>query len=277
MRIVSLACSNTEIVAALGYAHLLVGVDSHSDFPGAALRGIPKLGPDLEIDVEAVAALKPDLVLASLTVPGHETVVEGVEAAGLPVLTLAPEHLDDVAPSVEQVARALAPWVPEALARGADLARRLEAAFSDDARIPVAPGSPGDARPTVLVQWWPKPVIAPGARSWVNRMIELAGGRNALAAEDHLSRPLEDAEVAALAPDVIVLSWCGVEPARYRPEVVYRNPEFRQVPAVQNGRVHRIPEAWMGRPGPRLLDGIAALRRALGSSAPPPHPFLTGA
>jgi iron complex transport system substrate-binding protein len=271
MRIVSLACSNTEIVAALGYAHLLVGVDDHSDYPAAVLQGIPRVGPDLEIDVEAVAALEPDLVLASLTVPGHETVVEGVEAAGLPVLTLAPEQLDDVAPSVVQVARALAPRVPEALARGTDLARRLEVAFSEEARAPVAAGSPGTPRPTVLVQWWPKPVIAPGARSWVHRMIERAGGRNALAAEDHLSRPLEDPEVAALAPDVIVLSWCGVAPARYRPEVVYRNPAFRHVPAVRNGRIHRIPEAWMGRPGPRLLDGIAALRRTLGASAGPPH------
>ncbi|CAN5711792.1 cobalamin-binding protein [soil metagenome] len=264
MRIVSLACSNTEIVAALGCAHLLVGVDDHSDYPRAAIAGLPRVGPDLEIDVAAVAALRPDLVLASLTVPGHETVVEGIEAAGLPLLTLAPERLDEVAPSVRAVARALAAHDPEVAERGEALARRLEAAFPGGA---TGGGSePTGHRPTVLVQWWPKPVIAPGARSWVQRMIELGGGRNALGGEDRLSRPLEDEEVAALAPDIIVMSWCGIEPARYRSEVIYRNPAFRHVPAVRHGQVHRIPEAWMGRPGPRLLDGLAALRRSIGAA-----------
>ena len=85
MRVVSLACSNTEIVCALGCAHMLVGVDSHSDRPQEVVDGLPKVGPDLEIDIDAVAALKPDLVLASLTVPGHEEVVAGLEKASLPL------------------------------------------------------------------------------------------------------------------------------------------------------------------------------------------------
>jgi iron complex transport system substrate-binding protein len=281
MRVVSLACSNTEIVHALGCAHLLVGVDSHSDHPADLLEGLPRLGPDLEIDVAKVAALAPDLVLASLTVPGHETVVEGLELAGLPVLTLAPEGLADVPPSVERVAEALG--VPE---RGAALARQLRRAF----RLPdpgphAGEGAPGagtdpytgasdagadpDAahlhpgasspRPRILVQWWPKPVIAPGARSWVHGLIELAGGRNALEGEDRLSRPLTDDEVARLAPDAIVISWCGVHPDKYRPDVVLGNAAFADTPALVHGQVHCIPEAFLGRPGPRLLEGLEAL------------------
>ncbi|MBT3326654.1 MAG: ABC transporter substrate-binding protein, partial [Gemmatimonadales bacterium] len=83
MRIVSLACSNTEIVCALGCAHMLVGVDDHSDFPVDVVAALPKVGPDLDIDVDKVATLKPDLVLATLTVPGHEQVVARLEEAGL--------------------------------------------------------------------------------------------------------------------------------------------------------------------------------------------------
>ena len=86
MRIVSLACSNTEIVCALGCADLLVGVDDHSDFPTDVVGPLPKVGPDLDIDVERVAALEPDLVLATLTVPGHEKIVEQLEIAGLPYI-----------------------------------------------------------------------------------------------------------------------------------------------------------------------------------------------
>lgn len=267
MRLVSLACSNTEIVAALDGAGLLVGVDSHSDYPAAALRDLPRVGPDLEIDVEAVARLEPDLVLASLTVPGHETVVEGIEALGLPVLTLAPLSLEEVPENVRAVAEGIGRQK-----EGEALAARLETELAP----PLHP--PGPAAPSVLVQWWPSPVIAPGRQSWVQGLLELAGARNPLAGEERPSRPLSPEEVASLSPDALVMSWCGVEPGRYRPDVLYRNPAWAEVPAIREGRVFHIPEAWLGRPGPRLLQGLEALRRVVGaveghsSTGRPPSP-----
>ena len=73
MRVVSLTCSNTEIACALGCAGYLVGVDDHSDYPVDIVTKLPRVGPDLGIDVARVAALRPDLVLASLVAPvlGH--------------------------------------------------------------------------------------------------------------------------------------------------------------------------------------------------------------
>ena len=90
MRVVSLVCSNTEIVAALGCGHLLVGVDSSSDHPAELVGRLPRVGKDLDVDPARVAALRPDLVLASLTVPGHERVVARLAEAKLPMLVLAP-------------------------------------------------------------------------------------------------------------------------------------------------------------------------------------------
>ncbi len=78
MRIVSLTCSNTEIVCALGCAEWLVGVDNHSDYPSEVVSKLPRVGPDLGVRIADVAALEPDWVLASLTVPGHEKVIEGL-------------------------------------------------------------------------------------------------------------------------------------------------------------------------------------------------------
>ncbi len=257
MRIVSLACSNTEILVALGAGVQLVGVDSHSDHPRHLLRDLPRVGPDLEIDVERVVALEPDLVLASLTVPGHETVVEGMEAAGVPLLTLAPESLDDVPRSIEAIGSAIGRED-----RAATLAAQLRAAFQVD------PGDtgPDSGAPSILIQWWPKPVIAPGARSWIHDLLAAAGATHPLATESVLSRPLDDEEVRAADPDAIVMAWCGVDPARYRPDVIYRNPAFEELRAVRNGRVHLIPEAWLGRPGPRLLEGLRALREVAESA-----------
>jgi len=250
MRIVSLACSNTEIVHALGCAHLLVGVDDHSDWPPEVVDPLPRLGPDLDIDVDAVAALEPDLVLATLTVPGHERVVARLEAAGLPHVAPEPVCLEDVYRDVRHVASLLG--VAE---RGEALVARMRAELD-------APPPPPDA-PTVLIQWWPKPVITPGRLSWATDVVAAAGGRAVLAHEDVKSRPMTDEEVALAAPDAVVLSWCGVHPDKYRPDVVLRNAAWRDLPFVRRRQVHRVGEPFLGRPGPRLVEGVRALREVV--------------
>lgn len=247
MRIVSLACSNTEIVHALGCASMLVGVDDHSDWPEEVVGDLPKLGPDLEVDVDAVAALQPDLVLATLTVPGHEKVVARLEAAGLPFVAPEPVCLEDVYRDIVDIGALLG--VPE---RAAAVVAGMRAELD-------APDPPPDA-PRLLVQWWPKPVITPGRRSWATDVMHAAGARAVLEDEDVKSRPMSDEEVSELAPDAVVLSWCGVHPSRYRPDVVLGNPAWAHLPFVRQGRVHRVGEPFLGRPGPRLVEGVRALR-----------------
>lgn len=252
MRVVSLTCSNTEIVCALGRGGDLVGVDDYSDFPAEVVAPLPRLGPDLGIDIEQVKRLEPDWVLASLTVPGHEKVVEGLDRAGLRFIAPAPESLDDVVRDIGDIAALLG--VPAAAAP-------LAAAFAGIAKTARTTDPDSSGRPRIAVQWWPKPVILPGRRSWVHDLIAAAGGVNLLGDRDVKSQPLEDAELAALAPDVVVLSWCGVELEKYRPDVLYRNSAFRDMPAIRNERVFSVAEAFLGRPGPRLVEGYAALRR----------------
>lgn len=260
-RVVSLACSNTEIVAALGCADLLVGVDDHSDFPVDVVAALPKVGPDLGIDVERVAALRPDLVLATLTVPGHEKVVAELEAAGLPFIAPEPVSLDDVYRDVREIGELLG--VDD---RARALVERMQARMRGD--DPAAAPHPNDAgpadwTPTIAVQWWPKPTITPGRRSWTTDVIHRAGGRALLHDEEVKSRPVADAELAERAPDAIVISWCGVDPSKYRPDVVLNNPALAGTPAIEHAHVFTIPEAWMGRPGPRLVDGYEALREVV--------------
>lgn len=259
MRLVSLACSNTEIVHALGCAEWLVGVDDHSDFPEAVVGPLPKVGPDLDIDVDAVAALEPDLVLATLTVPGHEKVVERLEKAGLPFVAPEPVSLEDVYRDIVDIGGLLG--VPErAAAHVAEMRAELDGVRARDDAVP-SDGAVGDAaRPNILVQWWPKPVITPGRRSWTTDVVEAAGGRATLGHEDHKSRPLTDDEVAELAPDAVVLSWCGVHPDKYRPDVVLRNERWQALPFVTERRVFCVGEPYLGRPGPRLVEGARRVR-----------------
>lgn len=249
MRIVSLTCSNTEIVCALGAADLLVGVDDHSDYPADVVARLPRVGPDLGIDVAQVNALAPDLVLASLTVPGHERVVEQLEAAGLPFIAPAPTRLEHVYRDVREIGERIG-----RTAQAEALARELEDELGVSA---TASGR------KLLVEWWPKPVIVPGGDSWASDLIERAGGTSVLAHEAVKSRPISDDEARALDPDAIVIAWCGVPFAKYRPDVVYRRPAWQDIAAVRTRQVHCISEAYLGRPGPRLVEGLRRLREII--------------
>jgi iron complex transport system substrate-binding protein len=175
-------------------------------------------------------------------------VVEGLRARGIPFVAPEPQSLEDVYRDIEDIAGLLG--VRE---RG----RRLVAEMQVELAAPIA-GS--DDAPSLLVEWWPKPVIAPGRMSWTTDVIRAAGGRNPLGHEDVKSRPMSDEEVRALSPDAFVLSWCGVEPSKYRPDVIYGNPAWADLPAIRGRRVFTVPEAYLGRPGPRLVDGVRALR-----------------
>ena len=251
MRIVSLTCSNTEIVCHLGLGDQLVGVDDHSDFPPDVIADLPRVGPDLGIDVGRVADLQPDIVLASLTVPGHEKVVESLRLAGLPFVAPAPTSLADVARDLRELGSLLG-----VADRGRRAARDLEEELERVSR--ERRDRDGVPEPKVMVQWWPKPVIVPGRRSWVQGLIDLVGARNVLD-EEVESRPLVEEELRDLDVDLIVLAWCGVEARKVRPDVVADHPLLCETTAVRKGRVACVPEAWLGRPSHRLVHGARAL------------------
>ncbi|MDT8408760.1 MAG: cobalamin-binding protein [Wenzhouxiangellaceae bacterium] len=246
MRIVAHTCSNTEIVCALGRADWLVGIDDHSDYPPGVVAGLPRIGADLDIDIQKILELAPDLVITSLTVPGHERCLERIREAGLAHLVTRPQSLADVAADIRRIGRALDASVPaEQIAGRFDRLERPK---------------PDKTAPAVLVEWWPKPVIVPGRRSWVNEMLELAGGFNPFADIDAESTEISTEQAVAGAPEAIVMSWCGVDESKYRPHVVARREGWQSIPAIRDHRITAISEAWLGRPGPRLLDGIERLK-----------------
>ena len=102
MRIVSLCPSNTEILACLGLTKQIVGVDHYSDWPNE-VQYLPNLGSELQINMEKVKKLEPDLIVASLSVPGMEKVVEEVKMLPFPYLVLDPHSIQDIYETIETV------------------------------------------------------------------------------------------------------------------------------------------------------------------------------
>tara|TARA_R110000782_G_scaffold73615_17_gene147339 strand:+ start:2255 stop:3025 length:771 start_codon:yes stop_codon:yes gene_type:complete len=250
MRIVSTTCSNTEIVCALGCAQYLVGVDNHSDYPAEVVSRLPKVGPDLHVDTKIISQLQPDLVLASLTVPGHDKVIDSLINAGLSYRSSAPESLEAVYDDIIDISELLD--VPD---RGSRLVEEM--------REHIQPVKKQNSPPSIAIQWWPKPPIIAGKKSWVHDLIEMSGGRNSLETFEETSAPLEFTQFAELNPDIIVMSWCGVREEKYRSSVISDNPLLSSVSAVKHQRIIPVSEAFLGRPSVRLVEGFRLLKEAV--------------
>jgi len=246
LKIVSTTCSNTEIISALGCSDSLIAVDDYSDYPPAVVQNLPRVGPDLGINAKAVAALKPDLVLASLTVPGHEKVVDALRAQGLEVVAPRTIGLDDVYEDIRLIANHLS--VPD---RAESLIKQMK---SDMPQRTVS-----DTAPTLMVQWWPKPVIAAARDSWIHDLIKLAGGKPALNETNERSLPLEDNDPRLHNCDGWIISWCGVKLEKYRHEVLYDRPGLAHCRAIMHKQLFSISEEFLGRPSPRLVEGYKQL------------------
>jgi iron complex transport system substrate-binding protein len=256
-RIVSIAPSNTEILHALGLGRRIVGVDSWSDYPPRVLK-LPRLGSDLRVDVTAVAALQPDLVVASLHVPGMQDNLPAFEEAGLAYLALGGRGLN----GVWQDMRVIGDYLGRAR-RAEDLiahtqARMARVASTAERRTP---------KPRVHWEWSGQPVVA-GRRSWITEMLELCGAENVYADLDIESARVTQAEAVARQPDVVVACWCGARKLPTRERLLTR-AGWQETPAVRSGRVFVLGEDLFGRPGPRLADGVEKLAELLDSHAVP--------
>ncbi len=257
MRLVSICPSNTEIACAVGLGDALVGLDRSSDWP-PEVQSLPRVGPDLEVDVDAIAALKPDLVLSSLSVPGMEKNLERLDAAGLPHLVLDAQSIAGVFGSIRLVGRLFGRGAhAESVVAG--MQARLDAVAVQSARLP--------RRARVFLEWWPKPVITPGRRCWTTEMIHIAGGDNVFGDLDVRSTPVETPAVIPFAPDILLTCWCGVPHERQKPEKMGERPGWESIPGVRENRMYAAEERLFGRPGPRLVEGVEWLHERIAAWA----------
>jgi iron complex transport system substrate-binding protein len=254
-RIVAIAPSNTEILHALGLGRRIVGVDRWSDYP-PRVRTLPQIGSDLRVDVDQVAALAPDVVVASLHVPGMEDNLPAFESAGFAYLALGGRGLDGVWQDMRTIGHYLG-----RTERAEALIQATQARMS---AVHARYGS-ASARPRVHWEWSARPVVA-ARRSWITEMLHLAGAENAYIDLDVESVRVTPEEAIGRQPDVIVACWCG---ARKLPTVqrILDRPGWQTTPAVRERRVAVFAEDLFGRPGPRLAEGLERLARLL-------HPMI---
>jgi iron complex transport system substrate-binding protein len=248
LRIVSLVPSVTEIVFSLGAQERLVGRTDFCDYP-AAVESKPSVGGMVNPSLETLVALKPDLVVATDEGNREETVRQ-LERLRIPTYLV---HANRIAETIDLITR-----VGELTGRQADvprlvgeMQRRIEAI-----RRAVAPFP----RPRVLYVLWPEPLLVPASGALLTELIALAGG-DSVTAKERGDYPRFSIEAAVVrAPEVILLASHG---ARSAPVLRDKWERLASLPAVKSKRVHAIDGSLVHRYGPRVVDGVETLARAI--------------
>lgn len=249
MRVISLCPSNTELMEYLGLTHLLVGVDDFSDWPDS-IAGLPKLGPDLSINIDLVEQLQPNLVLASLSVPGMEKNVEALQERGIPHIVLNPQSLMDIEKDLIRVAEVIG-----------EKERGLESARQFRLRLEKVQHQSANAshRPTLYWEWWPKPIFTPGKINWLTEISEAAGAINIYQDVELASVQTDWEDVVERNPDFICLAWVGVRKSKVQKSVVKKRPGYEKLNYPCDDHILVLEEELYCRPSPRLLDGLERL------------------
>lgn len=248
-RIVSLTPALTEIVFAVDAGDRVVGVTEFCDFPAEA-KSRPKVGGYVNPSVEAVVALKPDLVLVSPG-PGNRDAALAMGRAGLRVEVVQAETLNDSLVAIESVAR----LVGRENAGNEVVSRVRERLASVSRRVAGAP------RVATLFCIQTEPIIAAGSDTLPAQILEIAGGRNVVAEPRYPRMSLE--AVVAAKPEVILQARMDAptDPGASPEEAFWAR--WPQIPAVAARRVVLLDSGVALRPGPRVADAAEALAAIL--------------
>lgn len=252
-RVVALAPSVTEIVFALGQERRLVGVTEYSDFPPEA-KSLYTIGSYVKPDLERIVALNPDLCIA-VKDGNPKEVVERLMGLRIPVYAVDPKSLDMVLSAIERIGGLL-----EADERAAALVDSLRARMG---RVLEVVGR-STHKPKVFIQIGTIPIVSVGTDTFMNELIERAGGINLAKGLTPYPRYSRE-QVLALAPDIIVITSMEKSSNFERARTEWLG--WPGLPAARDRRVFIEDANLFNRPSPRLVEGLERLARLI-------HPAL---
>ena len=248
-RIVSTAPSITEMLYALELGDRVVGVTTYCHYP-PEVRNKPKVGTYLNPNFETTLSLRPDLVVV---LKEHRELGERLRGFGLPVLDLQHNTLEEIYQSMLTIGkRTGAGKIAET--RVASIRARLEAVRKRAAGLPRRSVMFIVGRTPATVE----DLMAVGSDSFLNELIDIAGGRNVF--EDAIAHypriPRE--EVYARRPEVIIdmgdMADTDHVTEQHRRGVAGLWEQFPKLPAVKTGRVYAVANDIFVVPGPRVVE-----------------------
>jgi len=252
-RIVSLSPELTEILYAAGAGNKVVGNTTYCNFPAAALT-VAKVGgfSAKTISIEAIVALRPDLIVGSLS--AHGQLAAQFERAGLRFAALPSTDFNSVYSTLELVGR-IAGVEATANAVVASMKARIAAITAKTSSIPAA------ERPIVFWETWDEPLMSAGPNTFTGQIIVAAGGRNCFA-DSTADWPVVSFEaVLARNPDYIMAA--DSHGVALTPERLAKRTGWTSLKAVQAGRVVFLDGDIVARAGPRFVEAAELMAKVL--------------
>ena len=252
-RVVSLAPNLTEIVFAVGAGNRLVGRTSYCDYPAEA-KGVAEVGDTLHPSLERIIALKPQVVLVS-TASQLEVFTQQLKGQNIAVFVTDPHDLEGVFRSIERIGQIVGEKDKANL-----LVQRLRERTSTVEQA-VKPKQPVK----VFYQVSGEPLYTAGHDSFVTDLMRRAGAASVTADVPGAWPKYSNESALAARPEAIILPTGGSMGAANEKVA----EALRQSPAVLQGRVYKINDDHLARPGPRSVDGLEEMARALHPDAFP--------
>jgi len=246
-RVVSLAPNLTEIVFAVGGGNRLVGRTSYCDYPPEA-KAIAEVGDTIHPNIEPIIALKPQVVLVS-TASQLEAFTQQLQGQNIAVFVTDPHDLEGVFRSIEQIGEI----VGEKDRANQVLQKLRERTNAAQQAVKLKP------LVRVFYQASGEPLYTAGRDSFVTDLMRRAGAVSVTADVPGAWPKYSNESALAARPEAIILPTGGSMGAANANVA----DALRQSPAVLNGRVYKINDDHLARPGPRLVDGLEEMARAL--------------
>ncbi len=249
-RIVSLAPSLTECLFALDQGDKVVGVTQFSNYPSQASK-VAKIGSYVNLDLEKIVALTPDICLA--TKDGNPIeIVNRLKALDIPVYVVDPRDLSAIMDTLLDLgdllqAQKQAKAVVERMNREVDKVKSLV--------------SQTEYCPRVFFQIGLSPIIAVGTETFIHELINLAGGKNLTQGPAPYPRYSQE-EVLSLRPDIIIITSMSKEEIMLQ-QVKKLWKKYPSIPAVENNQIYSINSDICNRASPRIIKGLKKIVRII--------------
>ncbi|MDI1283959.1 MAG: ABC transporter substrate-binding protein [Reyranella sp.] len=244
-RIVTIFASNTEMVAALGLADRIVGIEAYTRFPPEVL-GKPLVGGRLGFSVDAVIAERPDLVVVTPSRQAANQLIDPMERLGIPIVVLLQRSVAEILDNIRLLGR-----IAGVAGRGEALAARLQSRLDGIKQRVAGLKAPSTVMITGRLGNGLLLIARPG--TYTGDAIVRAGGRFGLESSGAIAQISPE---AILQADPDVLLFAGSE--KDLKELIAR-PGWKDMRAVRDGRAHAVVRAELLIPGPRTIDGIERL------------------
>lgn len=240
-RIITLAPHATELLFAIGAGKRIVGTVEYSDFPEEAKR-IPRIGGYNGLDMEAIAALHPDVIIAwSGGTPLAQ--IEKLRQLSLPLYLSAPKNVVDIAAALERLG-ALTGEEPAARQSAAQFRQKLDTLRNQYQQ---------HSKVSVFYQTWSHPLMTINGEQIISDVLRLCGGENIFARLPVLAPTVSIEAVLQANPQAILTSSTNHSP----PTGLDEWKRWPQLRAVRNKHLYYISGDLISRPTPRILQGMA--------------------